>query len=94
MTTFTLCAAPSVKLASTKSKTVTVRWNRVTGAISYKVYASYDGKKWAKAGTTTKTAYQINNLKGGKRIYVVVRATNTNRLDSALSSIRYVTVKK
>lgn len=94
LTTFTLCTAPSVKLSSTKSKTVTVRWSRVTGAISYKVYASYDGKKWAKAGTTTKTAYQINNLKGGKRIYVVVRATNTNRIDSALSSIRYVTVKK
>ncbi|MGN1443885.1 MAG: fibronectin type III domain-containing protein [Acutalibacteraceae bacterium] len=92
--TSTLTAAPTIKLASTKSKTATVSWNSVKGAKSYIVYQSSDGKTWTKAATTAKTSYTITNLTGGKRIYVKVRAGNAYKLYSAYSATKYVTVMK
>lgn len=92
--TYTLCTAPTIKLASTKSKTATVTITKVTGASKYVIYKSTDGKKWTKVTTTTSTSYNLTKLTGGKRIYVKVQAVNAAGKASAYSSAKYVTVKK
>ena len=92
--TYTLCTAPTIKLASTKSKTATVTITKVTGASKHVIYKSTDGKKWTKVTTTTSTSYNLTKLTGGKRIYVKVQAVNAAGKASAYSSAKYVTVKK
>ena len=93
--TGTQTAAPKISKLTTKSKSVTVTWGKVTGAKSYIVYKSTDGKtyKAAKSGIT-KTSYTLTGLKGGKRIYVKVIAVNAYKVKSAYSAAKYITVKK
>ncbi|MGN0467734.1 MAG: fibronectin type III domain-containing protein, partial [Acutalibacteraceae bacterium] len=91
--TGTLTAAPSIKLTSTKSKTATVSWSKVTGASKYIVYKSTDAKKWTKV-TVTGTSYTMTKLTGGKKIYVKVQSVNAYNRNSAFSSVKSVTVKK
>ena len=88
-------AAPKISKLTTKSKQITVTWGKVTGAKSYTVYTSTDGKtyKAAKSGVT-KTTCTITGLKGGKRIYVKVLAVNAYKVKSAYSAAKYITVKK
>ena len=88
-------AAPKISKLTTKSKQITVTWSKVTGAKSYTVYTSTDGKtyKAAKSGVT-KTTCTITGLKGGKRIYVKVLAVNAYKVKSAYSGAKYITVKK
>ena len=88
-------AAPKISKLTTKSKQITVTWGKVTGAKSYTVYTSTDGKtyKAAKSGVT-KTTCTITGLKGGKRIYVKVLAVNAYKVKSAYSGAKYITVKK
>lgn len=92
--TQTLCSAPSIKLTSTKSKTATASWSKVTGASKYTVYKSTDGKKFTKVADTTKTSYSLTKLSGGKKIYVKVVAVNAYGKNSSASSVKSVTVKK
>ncbi|MGN1118404.1 MAG: fibronectin type III domain-containing protein, partial [Acutalibacteraceae bacterium] len=92
--TGTLTGAPSVTLKSSKSKTATASWKKVTGAAKYVVYKSTDGKKWTKVATTTKTTYTLTKLTGGKKVYVKVTALNAYGVASAYSSAKSVTVKK
>ena len=93
--TGTLTAAPKItKLTSAKSKTVTVTWGKVTGAKSYVVYKSTDGKKWTKVASTTKTTCTLTKLTGGKPIYVKVLAVNAYKANSDYSAVKSVTVKK
>ena len=92
--TGTLTAAPTLTLKSTKSKTATASWKKVTGAKKYVVYKSTNGKKWTKATTTTKTSYNLTKLTGGKKIYVRVTALNAYSKASAYSGTKNVTVKK
>ena len=94
--TGTLTAAPTIsKLTSTKSKTATVSWKKVTGAKSYIVYKSTDGKtfKAAKTGLSG-TSYTLTKLTGGKKIYVKVIAVNAYGAKSAASAVKSVKVKK
>ena len=94
--TGTLTAAPTIsKLTSTKSKTATVSWKKVTGAKSYIVYKSTDGKtfKAAKTGLTG-TSCTLTKLTGGKKIYVKVIAVNAYGAKSAASAVKSVKVKK
>ena len=92
--TGTLTSAPSVTLKSSKKKTATASWKKVTGAAKYVVYKSTNGKKWTKVTTTTKTSYILTKLSGGKKIYVKVSALNAYGKASAYSSAKKVTVKK
>ena len=93
--TGTKTAAPKItKLTSAKSKTATVTWGKVTGAKSYAVYKSTDGKKWTKVGSTTGTSFTLTKLTGGRRIFVKVLAVNAYKANSAFSAAKYVTVKK
>ena len=93
--TGTLTAAPKIgKLTSTKAKTVTVTWGKVTGAKSYIVCKSTDGKtfKAVKTGITG-TSYTLTKLTVGKKIYVKVIAVNAYGAKSAASAVKNVTVK-
>lgn len=90
----TLTSAPTIKLKSTKSKTVTVSWEKVTGAKKYIIYTSPDGKKWSKVGTTENTSYTLTKLSGGKKINVRVKAANAYNYFSEASKTQSITVKK
>ena len=92
--TATLTGAPSVTLKSSKYKTATASWKKVTGASKYVVYKSIDGKKWTKVTTTANTSCTLSKLTGGKKIYVKVSAINAYGKASASSIIKNVTVKK
>ncbi len=91
--TATLTAAPSIRLTSTKSNTATVSWDRVTGAGTYIVYKSTDGKTWTKV-TVSGTSYTMTKLAGGKKIYVKVRAVNVYNQSSEFSPVKSIPVKK
>ena len=93
--TGTKTAAPKITaLTSPKAKTVKATWGKVTGAKSYVVYKSLDGKKWTKAGTTTGTSFTLTKLTGGKPVYVKLRAVNAYKAYSAFSAVKKITVKK
>lgn len=93
--TQTKTAAPKIsKLTSSKSKTATVTWGKVTGASKYIVYKSTDGKTFKKVATTSKLTYTLTKLTGGKKIYVKIVALNAYSTKSAASAVKYVTVKK
>lgn len=89
-----LTDAPSIKLSSTKSKTVTVTWSKLHGATKYTVKYSTDNKTWKTAGSTTGTSYTIKSLTGGKKVYVKVYAMNNYNQYGAYSSVKSITVKK
>ena len=93
--TGTQTAAPKISKLTTRSKQITVTWGKVTGAKSYTVYTSTDGKtyKAAKSGVT-KTTCTITGLRGGRRIYVKVLAVNAYKVKSAYSGAKYITVKR
>lgn len=91
--TQTLTSAPSIRLTSNKAKTVTVSWNKVTGAEKYIVYKSADGKKWEKYKTTAETSVTISKLTSGKKLYVRAVAVNAYAKNSANSAVKSVTVK-
>ena len=88
-------AAPKISKLTTKSKQITVTWSKVTGAKSYTVYTSTDGKtyKAAKSGVT-KTTCTITGLKGGKKVYVKLISVNAYNVKSAYSGVKSITVKK
>lgn len=93
--TGTQTAAPKItKLTSAKTKTATVTWGKVTGAKSYTVYKSADGKKWTavKSGVT-KLTYTLTGLTSGKKVYVKVAAVNAYGKKSAASAVKTVKVK-
>ncbi len=92
--TGTLTNAPAVTLKSSKSKTATASWKKVTGASKYVVYKSTNGKKWTKVTTTSNTSYTLTKLTGGKKIYVKVTAVNAYSKESAASSVKNAKVKK
>jgi len=89
----TITAAPSIKLTSTKKATATVTYKKVTGASSYVIYTSTNGKKWTKVATTKSTSYTLTKLSAGKKIYVKVAAVNSAKVET-MSKSANVTVKK
>lgn len=85
------------KLASKKSKIVTVSYKKVTGATGYQIsYATSKQGKYKVAGTTQKTSYNISKLKSKKKVYVKVRAYKTingKKVYASYSSVKSITVK-
>lgn len=67
---FARIAGSDTSVKKSKGK-IQASWKKVTGASSYTVYFSSDGKKYSKVITTTKTKYTINkNIKNNKYYYV------------------------
>ena len=68
-----LSKVKSLKVKKTTSDSVTLSWKKVTGAESYKVYYSTDGKKW-KSVKVTKNSTTVKKLKDAKNYQFKVRA--------------------
>lgn len=89
-----------IKSLSTKSKKVTVKWNKVSRANGYEIYMSTSKNgKYKKMGTISKantTKYTKSNFKKNKKYYFKVRAYrlfNGKKIYGAYSSIKNVKVK-
>ncbi len=74
--TYTIAPKATTKVtASQTTTTITLKWNKVTGADGYRVY-KYDTKKkkYVKVKDVTKTTLKISHLKAGTKYKYKVRA--------------------
>ena len=76
--TLTYTIAPKVTskvTASQTTSTITLKWNKVTGATGYRVY-QYNSKtkKWDSIKTTTSTSFKVQKLKAGTTYKFKVKA--------------------
>jgi hypothetical protein len=79
-------AAPTGVNATAASGSVTLGWNAVSGATSYRVYRSTtSGGSYSLVGSPAGTSYADNGLTNGTTYYYVVRAHNGS-VESANSS--------
>ena len=93
--TQTLTAAPKLsKISSSKSKTVSVSWNAVTGAKNYIVYRSSNGRDWTRVKKVASTSASFGGLSGGSRVYVRVQSVNQFDKKGGVSAVKYVTVRR
>ena len=78
------------------SESVTLSWNKVSGADGYRVYRySYDNRKWSAVKKTTAVSFTDKAMKPGKRYAYRVRAyetTNYKTVYGSYSSNVYVNV--
>lgn len=100
LTVTTKPATPKIKAKASGSKTVTVSWNKISGASGYEVYRStskssgYQKVKSITKGSTV--SYKNTKLKSGKKYYYKVRAYKTlsgKKVYSSYSSVATVTAK-
>ncbi len=71
----TRIATPTVKIASSTSTSVTLSWNKVTGATGYEVYRSTSANgTYSLCGSVTTTSRKCPGLSSGKTYYFKVRA--------------------
>lgn len=54
-----------LKVSSTTTSSAKLSWSKVTGATSYVVYRSTNGKTWTKVKITTATSYTVTGLYSG-----------------------------
>ena len=75
------CAKPVIKVSASSTSSITVKWDKVTGAAKYQVWraTSKDGT-YKRLTTTTSTSYKNTGLTAGKTYYYKVKAiaSNTN----------------
>ena len=64
------------KVSKTTKTTLTLSWNKVKGAESYKVYVYRSDKKWKDFVTTKKTGITLKGLTTGTKYKVKVAAVN------------------
>ena len=74
---------PAFKMSHVTGTTLTLAWNKVTGASFYRVY-SYNAatKKYERLAQTTALSYKLTGLKNNTNYPVLVRAFNKNEVGS------------
>jgi len=80
---------PEVKniKASQTSKTITLKWDKVSGATGYAVYKYSSSKKeYVKVGTTKSTSYKISKLSPGKTCKFIIKAYKEKSTGTAYSN--------
>lgn len=83
-----------LKVKNITETSVTLYWNKITGAEKYKVYYSTNGKKW-KSVTTTKTSVTVKKLSSGTNYQFKVKAYAGKYYGENSSTIKTATkVKK
>ncbi len=96
VTTYTIPKAPSIRL-SVSAQSVTVKWDKISGAAKYYIYYSTDGgKTYKKAGSSSTNTYTIRSLTKGKKVYVKVKSVKTingKEYLSPYSTVKSITVK-
>ena len=80
-----------IKVTKTTADSVTLSWKKVTGAESYSVMYSADGKKW-KTVKSTKTKATVKKLTGGKKYQFKVKAVS-GKYSGGTSSVVKATTK-
>ena len=83
---------PSVKVKSTKKKTATISYKKVSGADKYKIYRKIAKGKYKLIKTTNKSSYKDKGLKSKKTYYYKVKAVG-KKLKSDASNAVMVKVK-
>ncbi len=88
----------TIKLANKKAKKVTISYNKVQGAKSYKIFrATKKNGEYKLLKSTNKTTFTDTTAKKGKTYYYKVIATGTNGLKADLvveSAVKSIKVKK
>lgn len=96
VTTYTIPRTPSIAL-SASAQSVTVKWDKTSGAAKYYIYYSADGGKiYKKAGSSSTNSYTIRSLTKGKKVYVKVKSVKTingKEYLSPYSTVKSITVK-
>lgn len=85
----TVAKVTGVKVTQT-STTLTVKWNKVSGATSYVVSYSTDNKKW-KTVTAKSTSAKISKLKANTTYYVKVKALKSKTAGPDSSTVKVKT---
>ncbi len=68
-------ANPSVSSISNTKNSITVKWGKVSGATSYRVYRKAgSAKSWTRVATVKGTSYKDKNVKNGTKYTYTVRA--------------------
>ena len=91
--TGTLTKAPTLTAKSLKSKSITLKWSAVKGAVKYAVYTSADGKTWTRKGITKNLKGTLSKQPGGKLVFVKVVGVNEDNRPGKESAVNAVTVK-
>lgn len=74
--TTTLPAVPTMKLSSNTASSVTLSWNKLTGATGYVVYKMVDGN-WERIKVTSSNSLTVTGLGSGTTYNFTVRAYKT-----------------
>ena len=84
-------AAPTgLKVTSATDKSITISWNKVTGAAGYHVQKSTDNKNWSNVtASTTSNSITASGLNGNTKYYFRVRAFNNNSNVYKISATAY-----
>jgi len=85
--------APTLRVDSTTSNSVTISWTSVPGAGGYYVYRSTDGGSTFTDVTTSSTSYTHTGLASEKTYYYKVYAYNNNNVISPPSEVVPATTK-
>ena len=89
-----LSKVTGLKVKKTTTTTVKLSWKKVTGAESYKVYYSTNGKKW-KSVKATKNSVTVKKLTSGKNYQFKVKAVAGKYTGTASATVKTATkVKK
>jgi len=74
--TYTIAPKVTSKITATQTtSTITLKWNKVTGADGYRVYQyNTKTKKWDSIKTTTATSYKVQKLKAGTTYKFKIKA--------------------
>ncbi len=79
-----------LKASASTATTITLKWNKVSGAESYQVYRyNSSSKSWTKLTTTSKTSYKVASLSTATSYKFKVRAKNgsqTGKYSSVLTA--------
>ena len=90
----TLGKVSGLKVKSTGTTKITLSWSAVTGAQSYTVYYSKNGKSW-KTKTTSKTSLTVEKLSSGTSYRFKVKASAGSFYGAESSTVKTATkVKK
>ncbi len=68
---------PQIKSVSNATTGVRIKFNKVSGAVRYRIFYK-KGKNWVKLGDTTKTSYVHTSAKSGKTYRYTVRCVSKN----------------
>ncbi|MBE6803208.1 MAG: hypothetical protein E7530_10065 [Ruminococcaceae bacterium] len=79
-TTVHYIKAPDVSVGNTTTNTVKVKWDKIDGAVKYRVYRKdpYVNSEWEKLGDVTKTEYIDKTAVPNQKYYYTVKAFGEN----------------